>query len=79
MLGDGEPAIGRGATGALWLACEALRNAGASGSIEVFEPTGRLRAVCDAKRPGYFGDLKWEPAPVLLIGADEIMAAAEAV
>ena len=78
MLGDGEPAAEVGATGAMWAACEALRKDGARGSVEVFEPSGKLRAVCDVDRPGYFGDLKWEAAPVLLIEADEIMAAAVA-
>ena len=78
LLGDGEPAMEVGATGALWAACEALRAAGASGKVEVFEPAGKLRAVCDVDRPGYFGDLKWEAAPVLVIEADAIMAAAEA-
>lgn len=79
MLGDGEPMMGRGATGALWAACEALRLDGANGLVEVFEPAGKLRSICDVNRPGYFGDLKWDPAPVMVIEAAEIMAVAEAM
>lgn len=78
LLGDGEPRDGRGLNDAFWLACAALRDAGVKvGRVEVFEPSGRLMALADVNWPGYYGSLKWEPAPVYSLSAEEVMAASE--
>ena len=79
QFGDGDPVEGRSATSALWLACEALRGAGAtSGLVEVFAPGGEFEAVCDVNHPGYFGDLPWKRARVYVIDSETLMEAATA-
>ena len=80
LLGDGEPRQGRSFTEAVWLACDALRTAGAAvGKVRVFAAGGERMADTDINHPGYYGSLSWVPATVLVISAAAIEAAAEGV
>jgi hypothetical protein len=77
-LGDGECHAGRGATSALWLALDELEKVlPRDGRVLVFAPGGLLVAETTIGARRYFGDLKWEAAPVLAISAEAIEAAAE--
>jgi hypothetical protein len=77
MLGDGEPHGGRCLTEAVELACDALRKSGVScGHAYVYRPDGKARAEIDINHPGYFGDMRWRPAPQYVISAEAIKAAA---
>ncbi len=68
LLGTGEPMAGRGYTAAVWLACDAIREAGNIGKkARIYEPSGQRMADTDLTHPGYYGDLKWMPATVYLI------------
>lgn len=74
LLGDGEPSVDRTFTVAVWLAADALRAAGASGAVAVFDAGGdRMSIVPLANVPAY-GDLRWEAATQY-----EISIAAEVV
>ncbi len=76
----GDCTISPGLTGetiALWMALDALENNGYRGMVRVFAPGGEVMAItniCGARQ--YWGDLKWQPAPVYTISAEEIAAAA---
>lgn len=77
LIGDAEPNPDHTFTEAVWMACDALRNAGIkAGMVRVFESGGKNCADTDINNPGYYGDLKWVPAPVYVIDADTILAAA---
>lgn len=82
MFGDGEPNIRRNMTSAVWLACDELRAAGVSGLVRIFEPTGQMVSTVALdglkhRAIPYFGDLKWEAAPVYTISAEALIAASE--
>ena len=79
LLGDGEPREGRTLNDATWLALDALRKAGTTrGLVQIVEPRGKLAATTEISNPWqWFGDLEWRPAPVYVIEADAIIAAAE--
>lgn len=83
LLGDGEPKAGRSFTEAVFQACDhVLRAYGACGGrprtaiVRVFASGGERMADTDARHPGYFGDLKWQPATVYVIEAADLNAAA---
>lgn len=78
LLGDGELSPRRSFTEAVYAACEALRLRALPGCrlAYVYEPSGRLRAEVDVNRPGWYGDLKWSPAPAYVVGGEEIVRAA---
>jgi len=84
MLGNGEPRPGRSQTDCLWQACDHVRRLRTmaaqpkpwTGTVRVFAPGGKLMADTDLNHPGYFGDLKWQPATALEISAEAIEAAA---
>ncbi len=73
-LGNGEPVRGRSMTEAVWLAVEAIREAGVSkGAVRVFMSGGQRCA--DVDLGGYvpcFGDLPWQPAPVYMVSAEAV-------
>jgi hypothetical protein len=77
MLGDGEPRKGAGWTGAVFAACQALTDAGTSdGTVRLFAAGGERMAEFPLSRPPYFGEMKWAPAPVFVIDAADLDAAA---
>lgn len=76
QLGDGELRPSWSMTHAVWLACESLTVAGLAGKARVFAPGGRLCGLVDIDRPCYFGEIAWEPAPVFVVSAEAIEAAA---
>lgn len=78
-MGDGQPVSGIGMTAAIWNACDALQKAGISGAAAVFAPSGTVMAKVDLAERKHAGDLHWEAAPVLVVSAADIEAAAVAV
>jgi hypothetical protein len=77
MFGTGEPVAARSFTDAMWLAVIDLHAAGVTrGDVLVFDPTGLRVARMSVSLPVYFGELSWAPAPVYVITADAIAAAA---
>jgi len=75
-LGNGE-LTSHGLTEAVWAACEALRDAGVrKGTAWVYAPGGQRRVAVDISHPGYYGQLAWESAPMYVLSAEAIMAAA---
>jgi hypothetical protein len=76
-LGTGELNQAHNFTAAVFQACDALRAVAGPGLAWVYESNGQLRAQIDISRPCYFGDLKWEAAPVYTISMADILAAAE--
>lgn len=81
LLGDGEPRVNWNFTYAINDAADAIvaherANGRESHYARVFASGGRMMATMSLKRPGWFGDLKWEQAPVLEISAEAIDAAA---
>lgn len=76
--GDGEPSPRRSATAAMWEGLRHLRDGGAT-TARVFAPGGRLVAQVDLRRSPwpYFGELRWSAAPVLVLSAADVIAAAE--
>lgn len=76
LLGDGTLRQGRSFTAALWLACEAVRESigHTSGLVRVFAAGGERMADADLSRPGYYGDLKWQPATVYVVGSEQLAA-----
>lgn len=80
LVGDGELSYSS-CTQAVWAACLALATAGIAvdGEAWVYMPGGKSRAKIALAQPGYFGNMKWEAAPVLVISAADIEAAAVAV
>src|SRR5262245_33682800 len=79
LFGDGEPRQGHTFTDALWIACKAMREAGVQGrTVRVFSPDGLRMADTIIDRPAYYGDLKWRPATVIVVSAEEIERAAAA-
>jgi len=78
LLGDGEPKAGRSFTEAVWLACRDVCEAGISaGLVRVFAPGGQRMADTDLNHPGYFGNLKWQPAIQYVLSVDELVDAAK--
>jgi hypothetical protein len=60
------------------MALDCLENDGYRGMVRVFAPGGELVAttnITGARQ--YYGDLKWQAAPMLAISADDLIAAAE--
>jgi hypothetical protein len=77
MIGTGNPVNGRSFNDAVWLACLDMKEVGIkAGMVRIFEPNGKFCADTDINNPGYYGDLKWFPAPVYVIDAKGILAAA---
>lgn len=75
--GTGEPCSGRGATGAVFLACDDLKRAGCpDGLVRVFAMGGERMADIDLCNPPYFGDMKWVPATVYEVAVEDLLAAA---
>jgi hypothetical protein len=74
MFGDGELNFALGFTQAVWDAGDALAKAGVrSGTIRIFAPGGqRMALVSQAGYLPYYGDLKWEAAPVIEISCEDI-------
>lgn len=70
--GDGEAKAGRGCTDCVFQACESLEKAGATGNVEIYNPGATMMATADVRRPGYYGNLKWGPAKVWVLGVEEI-------
>jgi hypothetical protein len=85
LLGDGEPREGRSFTEAVWQACDAIYHNRSlcgkirpgTGTVRVFAAGGALMADTDLNHPGYFGDLKWTEATMLVVDSDAIIAAAK--
>lgn len=80
MFGNGEPSKMRSCTEAYWLGMSELLEAGLErgAMVSVFEPGGER--VAKVKAGGvlpYYGELKWEAAPVLVLSMEEVLAAAE--
>lgn len=78
VLGNGELREGRGLTDCVFAACEALEKAGANGDVEVYAPGGERMAITKISRPGYYGNLKWGPAKVWVLDADQLAEEAAA-
>lgn len=77
MLGDGEPVAWRTFSDAIYQACAAVMDAGIkAGTVRIFEPRGQLMAEADLNHPGYFGEQKWQIAPVFVIDVQQITAVA---
>lgn len=76
ILGDGEPRKRRSMTEAVWLALDELRLVEPKGRVRVFCPSGRMMAWLGVNETTYYGNLSWEPAPVLEISAEELEKAA---
>lgn len=77
MHGTGEPSLARGATSCVFLACDDLRRAGCpDGIVRVFAPGGERMAEIELSNPPYYGDMKWQPAPMFVIEAEALIAAA---
>lgn len=74
-LGDGELNSGRSFTTAVFQACDALVRSGATGKAVVYAPGGERKATIDLSRPGWYGDLQWMAADVMLISAEDLEAA----
>jgi hypothetical protein len=79
MFGDGEPRADWSQTDAIFRACANLERAGVRGRVVIFAPGGQRMAVTDIGRPGTFGALRWEVAPVYTIRVDALVAAAREV
>lgn len=79
MLGDGEPKGNRTATECVCIACgQLLQVVGASGSmVRIYAAGGMHCAETDLRHPGYYGDLKWQPAITHQISAEAVLSAAE--
>ena len=78
MIGDGVPVKERSATEALWLACEEIRKSGiGAGKVRCFMPGGQRMAVTSLSHPGYYGELKWEPAIQYAVSVEQLQAAAQ--
>lgn len=77
LFGDGEPKAGRNMTAAVWLACMDLEAAGAKGLATVYSPGGQRCGEVNIQRPCYYGNIEWRPAPMLVISAEAIEAAAQ--
>lgn len=69
LLGNGEPKAERGFTEAVFQAVSEIleRQPGLKGTLAIFAPGGERVAYADLNHPGYYGDLKWAPAPVYTI------------
>jgi hypothetical protein len=79
LFGDGEPISGASMTQAAWAGLEALRANGAIGVCQVFAPGGKLAAKVNNRGAfPYAGSMDWQAAPVYVISAVAIIAAAEA-
>lgn len=79
MFGDGQPDKRLSLTDAIWLGLLDLRNADYVGDVNVYASGGELMATTsNAGTFQYPGDMKWGPAPMLVISADELIAAADA-
>ncbi len=78
LLGDGEPRPTVMKTDCIFRACDAISATGLTGGlVRVFSPGGGMMADTDLNHPGYFGDLKWQPATVYVVTAEQIEAAAK--
>ncbi len=78
MLGDGNPKY-ESATESVWSACDAIHSARKDfgGNVKIFASGGKQMATTSLCNPGYYGDMKWEPATVYIISAAAIIAASE--
>lgn len=77
IVGDGSLKLGRSFTEAVWQAVDALRVAGIDkGNVAIFAPSGQRMAIADLCRVPYFGDLQWQPAEVLTLDMETILAMA---
>lgn len=76
FYGTGDPVPGRSFTEALFVALDQLRGAGVTGAVRVFAAGGQRMAEIPATFAGYYGDLKWGPAPVYEIPVEELTRAA---
>ena len=77
LFGDGEPRQTRSFTDAIWLACDALCQAGIVGRVVVYRPDGLRMAFTDVARPASYGALVWEPAPVYVLTDAALIAAGD--
>jgi hypothetical protein len=78
LYGTGDPVLGRSMTQAVWIATHHFSEAGIyRGIVKVYASGGKLVADYDLATIKYFGELKWEPAPVYTIAMEDILAAAE--
>lgn len=78
LLGDGELRFDS-VTVAVWTAQQALTDAGAwKCPVVIFEPGGRRMARSSVGSVPSYGLLVWETAPVFVISAEAIVAAASA-
>ena len=80
IAGTGDPVQGRGFTDALFLAVQALTEAGiVDGFVAVYEPSGLKMALIDLSYSiPYWGDLAWTAAPVYVLDAQALTLAASA-
>lgn len=75
MFGDGEPRPGRSLTECVFEACRVLRkDGGHRGDVEVYEPTGRLKATTRADGPCWYGDMKWTEAGGYVLDVESLIA-----
>lgn len=76
ILGDGEPQDWRTLTECVWLALREIREkTGLTlGRVRIFEPSGRMVADAALGFSGYYGDLRWESAPVYTVSLDDLLA-----
>ena len=80
LFGDSELKPHHSMTEAVWLASDDLRHAGIkSGTVRIYAAGGQLMADTDIAHIGYYGDLKWQPATMYTIDADQLLASAETV
>lgn len=79
LLGDGDPVKDRPMTAAVWLAVEAIKEKGVvKGTVRIFMAGGARCADVELSKPiPYFGELPWTAAPVYMVSAEAIAAAAE--
>lgn len=82
LYGTGEPVAGQSCTDCVFQAAARLagdrrfaRNHKAI--VRIFEPRGQMMAEMKLHSPTYFGNLKWQVAPVYEIQLADILAASE--
>lgn len=77
MLGTGEPVAMRTFSEAIWHAQHALREAGLTeGLVRIYAPGGERCAEIGIGAAITYGALAWKPAPMLVISAEALLAAA---
>jgi hypothetical protein len=75
VIGDGGPNPRHSFTGALWEALGQVEGRVSDGLVNVFAPGGQMMATIRVTERPYYGDLKWAPAKVYVLSAEQVLAA----